>query len=110
VELDTVCVGVAHLGNLLALAHGLVFLDQQRLVVGIGREEGVVVLQDHQVAIAAQACAGVDHAAIGSSQHGLARLAGNIEALVARLVKARDQRARSGPDEGDVVLPSRRGS
>eukprot|EP01042_Synura_sphagnicola_P025711 gene25711-biopygen24615 len=29
VQLDAVCVGVAHLGDLLALAHRLVFLDQQ---------------------------------------------------------------------------------
>jgi hypothetical protein len=35
VQLDAVCIAAAHLGDLLALAHRLVFLDQQRLVVGV---------------------------------------------------------------------------
>src|SRR6218665_3128649 len=44
VQLHTVGIAAAHLGHLLALAHGLVFLDQQRLVVRVGRQIGVVVL------------------------------------------------------------------
>ena len=35
-QLDPVGVGAAHLGNLLAFFDTLVFLDQHRLVVGVG--------------------------------------------------------------------------
>src|SRR5256885_6279916 len=72
------CALPIYLGDLLALAHGLVFLDQQRLVVRVGREVGVVVLEDDQVAIATQAGAGIDHAAIGSGHHGIAGLACDV--------------------------------
>ena len=92
-QLHPVGIGAAHLGDLLAPAHVLVFLHQQRLVVRVGREKGVVVLEDHQVAIATQAGAGIHHAAIGRGQYRITRLASNIETLVARLVKARQQGA-----------------
>src|SRR5690606_24959983 len=64
VQLDAVGVSGTHFGDLLALAHGLVFLDQQRLVVGVGRQVITAVLDDDEVAVATQARTGVDHAAI----------------------------------------------
>ena len=51
-QLGAIGIAVAHLGDLLAFAHRLVFLDQQRLVVRVGRQEGGVVLDDDQVAVA----------------------------------------------------------
>ena len=68
VQLHAVGVGRAHLGDLLAALDGLVVLDQQRLVVRVGGEVGRVVLEDHQVAVAAQAGAGVDDAAVGGGE------------------------------------------
>ena len=62
------------------------------------------MLQDDQIAVAAQASTCIHHAAIRRRQHGVARLAGNVKALVARFVKASDQRTRRGPDECQLVL------
>lgn len=88
----------------LPLAHRLVFLDQQCLVVGVGRQIRVVVLEDDQIAIAAQTRPCINHTAICSRQHRVARLAGNVQTLVARLIKARNQGAGSGPNKGHVVV------
>ena len=46
------------------------------------------MLEDHQVAVAAQARAGVDHAAVGGGEHRIAGLAAEDQALVAGLVEA----------------------
>ena len=45
-QLHTIGVRAAHLGDALTFGHLLVFFDQQGLVVRVGREEGVVVLDD----------------------------------------------------------------
>src|ERR1039457_1685119 len=45
VQLHTVGVARAHLGDLLAAPHGLVVLDEQRLIVRVGGEVGRVVLE-----------------------------------------------------------------
>ena len=49
VKFDTVRITVAHLGNLLALAHRLIFFDQQSLVMGVSRQVSVVVLDRKSV-------------------------------------------------------------
>jgi hypothetical protein len=54
----------------------LTFLDQHILVVRVGREIGIVVLDDHQLAIAAQAGAAIDDLAAAGGQHAIAGLAG----------------------------------
>ena len=58
-QLHAVRITAAHLGNFLTLSDALVFLDQQRLVVRVGRQERIVVLEDDQVAVAAQARTGI---------------------------------------------------
>src|SRR5574343_1502975 len=102
VQLHAVGVAVAHLGDLFAAAHLLVFLDQQLLVVGVSRQVGVVVLEDDQVAIAAQACAGIHHLAVGRGQHRVAGLACDVHALVLGFVKALDHLAIGRPGKVDV--------
>ena len=54
-QLHTIGVRAAHLGDALTFGHLLVFFDQQGLVVRVGREEGVVVLDDDQIAITPKA-------------------------------------------------------
>src|ERR1700687_6268026 len=53
-KLDLVGVGVAHLSDLLSLANLLSFLDQNLPVVRVGGKVGIVVLDDDQLAVAAQ--------------------------------------------------------
>ncbi|MDQ0586733.1 hypothetical protein QFZ47_000842 [Variovorax paradoxus] len=103
-QLDAVGVAVAHLGDLLALLHRLVFLHEQRLVMRIGREVGVVVLQDDQVAVAAQTCAGIDDAAVGRREDSVSRLAADVEALVLGVVETREQRTVRRPDPAEVFV------
>src|SRR5665647_1307618 len=97
-ELDAIRVAATHFSNLLPLAHRLIFLDQQSLVVGIGRQVSVVVLEDDQVAIAPQTGPNIDDAAIGGSQHRVAGRASNIERLVLDLIKAAQHKTNGGPD------------
>src|SRR3990167_6101298 len=97
-------IGAAHFSYFLTLAHCMIFLDQQCLVVRVGRQEGIVVFEDDQVAIPTQPRTGVDHPSIGCRQNRISRFATNVIALVARLVKTREQRTRRGPDEPDIVL------
>ena len=106
-QLHTISVAVAHLGNFLPLTHGLVFFDQQRLVVRISRQVGVVVLQDNQVPVAAQTGTDIDHATIGRRHNSLTRSATNIKAFILHLVKACKYAAAGGPDPGNFVFPTR---
>src|SRR5450755_3826228 len=70
-KLDLVGVGVTHLGDLLSLAHLLPFLDQNLTIVRVSRKIGVVVLDDDQLAVAAQPCSGINHATCGTGEHRL---------------------------------------
>ena len=89
----------AHLGDLLAGLHQLAFVDQPRAVVAVGREPLVVVLDDHQFAIADQSRARIHHHAIGGGAHGLAGLAGDVDALPGRVAggEAAEDIAVGGP-------------
>ena len=82
----------------------LVVLDQQGLVVRVGGEVGRVVLQDDQVAVAAQARAGVDDPAVGRGVDRIAGLAAEDQALAARVVERRRHRRRRRPGPVDVVV------
>ncbi len=99
VQLDAIGIGAAHLGNLLTLFDRLIFLDQQRLVVGVSRQIGVVVLEDDEVAIAAQTSASVDHTAISRRNHGAAPLPADAITFVPRLIKATNRGTAARPDE-----------
>jgi hypothetical protein len=86
-QLDTVRVGIAHLGNFLATPYRLIFLDQQSLVVGVGRQKRVVVLEDDQVAITTQTRACVHHTSVCCGQHRVTGFAGDVIAFVSHLIK-----------------------
>src|SRR5438105_14758448 len=92
-QLHAVGVARAHLRDFLSLAHRLVFLHQQGLVVRVRGQIRVVVLEDDQVAVAAQARACVDDTPVGGRQHGITGLAADVEALVALLVEAGEHHA-----------------
>src|SRR6266436_2105630 len=70
-ELDLVGVGVAHLADLLSLAHLLAFLDQDIAIVRVGRQIRTVMFDDDQLAVAAQAGARIDDTAGGAGDHRL---------------------------------------
>ena len=77
-QLHLVGIGAAHFGNFLATLDGLVFLHQQGLVVGVGGQVGVVVLDDDEVAIAAHVFR-VQNRAVAGGHHGLPGLTGNVD-------------------------------
>ena len=89
-QLHTIGVGFSHGGNWLAFFHRLALLDQQLAVVRIHRQQGVVVFDQHQVAIAAQAGTRIHDLAIGAGVHRVALLAGNADALVSDIIKRRN--------------------
>ena len=93
-KLDLVGVGIAHLADLLSLADVLSFLHQNLPVVRIRREVGVVVLDDDQLAVAAQACSRVNDSTGGARQHRLTGLARDVDAFEIRTFgKSRDDLA-----------------
>ena len=107
-KLDAVGIAAAHFGNFLTLTHGLVFFDQECLVVGVSREVGVVVLQDNQIPVTTQTGADIDHPPIGRRQDRVASLATDIQALVLDLIKAGQHGPNGGPDPGNLIVGSNR--
>src|SRR5208283_1150686 len=67
VELGRVDVaGVAGLGDHLAALDGVAALDVEFAVVGVGADEAVRMLDQHQIAVALEPVAGIDdHPALG---------------------------------------------
>ncbi len=108
-QLHAFGVGRAHLGDLLATAHDLVVLDQQHLIVCVGGEEQLTVLDDHQVAVAAQRRPSIDHTPVACGDDRITGLAGDRQPLVAAFVEAGDHRAcgRPHPDEILATLACR---
>ena len=104
VQLDAVSIRTAHFRNFLAAPHRLVFLDQQCLVVRIGGQKGVVVLQNNEIAIAPQTGARIHHPPVSRRKNRVSGFTGNIVALVTGLIKTCQQSARSRPDERNVVF------
>src|SRR6266853_2093694 len=93
-KLDLVGVGVAHLADLLPLADLLSFLDQNLPVVRVRGKVGVVVLDDDQLAIAAQSRSRVNDPTGGAGQHRLTGLPRDVYALEIRTFgKSRDDLA-----------------
>ena len=106
-QLDAVAIATAHFGNLLPLAHRLIFFDQQGLVVGIGGQVSVVVLENDQVAIAAQTSPNINNPAVGGSDDRVARDAANVEAFVLDLIKSGQHRTAGRPDPVDIIVRCR---
>lgn len=100
-QLHPVSIAAAHFGNLLTLSHRLAFLDQHRLIVCIGGEVSVVVLEDDQVAVTAQAGTGIHDAASGCSHNGVASLPPNVNSLGVAPIKPSDRRPVGRPDEAN---------
>ena len=73
--------GIAHLGDLLAGLDPGTLVHQPGTIVAVGRQPLLVVLDDHQLPVADQSGARVHHHAIGRGPHGLAALAGDVDAL-----------------------------
>jgi hypothetical protein len=103
-HLHAVGAALAHFGNFLALADHRVFLDDDVFRMGICGEEGVVVLDDDHIAVAAQFAAHVHHAAVGRSHDRIAKVAGDVQPLVAHAVEAGNGGAAGGPDEHGLRL------
>ena len=72
--------------------------------MGIGREVSVVVLQDDQVAVAAQARPHVHHAAVRSRKHRVPGRAPDIQPLVLYLIKSRQHDAIRRPHPVDIIF------
>ena len=93
-KLDLVGVGVAHLADLLSLADLLPFLDQNLPVVRVRGKVGVVVLDDDQLAVAAQSRSRVNDSTGSAGQHRLTCLARDVDTLEIRTFgKSRDDLA-----------------
>ena len=95
--------GRADLGDLLAAPHGLAALDQQRVVMRIGGHPAAGMLDQHQIAVAAQLVAGIgDHAGIGR-EHRRALGRGDVDAVIVRAARSRavalDDLALDRPEE-----------
>ena len=109
VELDLVGVGVAHLGDLLALARRSALPSPAARCCGRRRsEKRVVVLDDDQLAEAADAGAAEDDAPRRARVAPAGRLAGDAYALQVRaVVEGVDDLAARGPAELDVLALAR---
>ena len=79
------------------------------MVVCVRGQVGVVVFEDDEVAVAAQAGTGVHHFAVSGSHNRVAHLAVEVEALVLVVVKPADQSARYRPHKGQFVFTARSG-
>src|SRR5450432_3078747 len=85
-QLDLVGVRVAHFADLLPFGDLLAFLHQDLAIVRVGGKIGRVVLDDDELAVAAQSRARVDDLAGRARNHRLAGLAGDVDPLQARCI------------------------
>src|SRR5882672_12627117 len=75
-------IALAEFSDALAALDTLALLDQQSAIVGIRRNEVITVLDDQQVAKAAQAVAGIDDGAVTGRKHRITVGAIEVDALV----------------------------
>src|SRR5260370_26409902 len=74
--------GRANLGNLLALANGIAALDEQLLAMRIGGDPAIGMLDQDQIAVAAQLIAGIcDSSGVDRGHRGAARR-GDVDAVI----------------------------
>lgn len=83
VKLYAWSIGFAHGGDALAAADGLALLNQYSFVVAVGTQVGLVVLDDDEIAITAQAGTDIDNFAIGGRQDGIASRATKFDVFLA---------------------------
>src|SRR6185436_2931567 len=101
-QLHLVGVGIAHLGNLLPLGDVLPLFHQQLVVVGVDAQKRAVVLDDDQLAEAADPRAAEDDFPRRAREHRLPGLSGDTDAFAA-IVEARHDLAACRPAELRLV-------
>src|SRR5579875_2751826 len=94
------------LGDRLPAPHALPALDQQRLVVRIGRHPAIVVLDQHQIAEAADFIARIDDDAAIRRDHRFAGPRRDIDAVIVEAVllgaKPGNDLAPNGPEKSPI--------
>ena len=81
-QLNRISTGAALLRDFLSSSHRFILPDQQAVIMAIGAQVGVVVLDDQQFSEAHNTGTGVYHDTIGDRIDGIAPLATDINALV----------------------------
>ena len=94
----------ADLRDLLSLRYRLLFLDKDRIVMGVGRQVGIVVLDDHELSVTPQSLADVDHLATGAGIHRFPLFPRDVQALVVRLGEACTDPPASRPSPVDFLV------
>src|SRR5690554_794709 len=96
---DAFGITIAHSGNYLSGLDHVIFSDLNCVVVGVGAQVLVVVLEQDKVAIASHPATGVDHDSRAGCLDRLPLLSGNINAGgdVTALPETTDQLAIRGP-------------
>ena len=104
VQIHLIRVGAAHFSDLLTFFDRLIFLDEQGLVVSVGAQVGVVVLEDDQVAVATKAIAGIDHLTVCGRLHSVSRLAPDVQAFEGFVfIKIINDRAVGWPSKAQFI-------
>jgi hypothetical protein len=82
-ELHLVGIGIAHLAELLPLDHRLAFLDRDLVEMRVRRQVGLVVLDDDELAVAAQPAPRIDDLARRAGKDRRAGRAADVDSLQA---------------------------
>lgn len=101
-QFDAVGIGITHPRNGLPAFYHFPFFHQQSLVMAVGGQVGRIVLDDNQVAVAAQSVAGIHHFTVCSRHNGLSAIVYSDETkeLIENLIKKHDPKAFT--DEGNI--------
>src|SRR5437867_3131725 len=103
-QLHLIRIGIAHLRDLLSARDLLPFLDEDFAVVRVCGQIRGIVLDDDELAVAAQAAARVDDAARRARAHGFACAARDVDSLeICRLGKAGDDLALRRPCPSELI-------
>lgn len=103
-QFDGVGIGIAHFRDRLTLGHVLTFLNQDRAVVCVGRQQVVAVFDNYEITITADAAARIHHLPGTGRHHHLAQLAGNVDALVLAFVEGGDDLAVGRPHPAQLLV------
>src|ERR1700712_1839121 len=97
-QLDRIGIRIAHLGNYLALADTLPFLDHDAAVMRVGGQQAVIVLHNNEITITPDTAARIHHFACAGGNNLLSRLAGNVDTLVFAFIESGDDLPVRWPD------------
>lgn len=86
-KFDSIGIAGAHLCDALAFFDILIFAYQQLLIMGVGRQIGIVVFQDNQMPIAGQAGTRINHPAVGGCQDVISGFTNDINAFVGAFIE-----------------------